>query len=382
MRRRTFVKLLAGTCMGAPVRETAAAGKVGSGSRAFFLRKWKVDARSVLPRGLKGEFDSRITGDPCIVWDEEAGTWRMFYFASSYGDPGAAVAHVAGMALSASPEEIGPGDWRKVGQVPLANPLDLFGGRPGHKWWVLMKAGEYNQPARIDGRFWALFVSTEPKVIEAAWATRLAGPWTVVREPILVPGTEAGALDGLYCDTPIANWFEDRGRILIFYKAYPRHPQPLQPGSAFGSSSVAAWWRPGDARARKAGQIMKPVGGREWCRGWIGGVQLLYDAAARSWYALMNGSPTPPEDRSNREPPPSLGGWAVCDADFPDRGWRIDALHSPFLYPQNLSSEELNAGLGVNFWRHHLLVTRSSRARIFFNSGKYGTEQMYSLVTG
>ncbi len=32
------------------------------------------------------------------------------------------------------------------------------------------------------------------------------------------------------------------------------------------------------------------------------------------------------------------------------------------------------------FWRHHLLVTSEGQARIYFNSGPYGHEQMYSLV--
>jgi len=54
-----------------------------------------------------------------------------------------------GFALSRSPEEISPGDWRKVGQVSLTNPEDLFGGRPGHKWWVVMNAGEHNRAPRI-----------------------------------------------------------------------------------------------------------------------------------------------------------------------------------------------------------------------------------------
>jgi hypothetical protein len=38
------------------------------------------------------------------------------------------------------------------------------------------------------------------------------------------------------------------------------------------------------------------------------------------------------------------------------------------------------AGLGTNLWRHHLLVTPGGKARIFFNSGRYGQEQMYSCV--
>jgi hypothetical protein len=112
----------------------------------------------------------------------------------------------------------------------------------------------------------------------------------------------------------------------------------------------------------------------------VGGFQLLRDAERSSWYALLNGSPTPPEDISNREPAPCVGGWAICESSNPDEKWKLDTKHSPFLYPANLTQEQLKAGLGVNFWRHHLLVTPSGRARIFFNSGRYGVEQMYSQV--
>jgi hypothetical protein len=49
-------------------------------------------------------------------------------------------------------------------------------------------------------------------------------------------------------------------------------------------------------------------------------------------------------------------------------------------YPDDLTDKELEAGLGVNFWHHHLLVTPGGKTRIFFNSGAYGKEQMYSLI--
>lgn len=380
MRRRAFLQAVAGMCAIVRNSDIPACGQGRTTSNRWMDKKWKIDSRCVLPRGPKGDFDSQVVGDPCIVWDDEVGTWRMFYFASSYGDRGATIALAAGMALSKSAEDIQPGEWRKVGQVPLTNPEDLYEGRPGHKWWVVMNGRVCNRAARINGRYWALFVSTGPKVIEVASATRLAGPWTLAREPILIPGTESTAPDGKHCDTPTAYWFDDLGKVLIFYKAYPLHSQPLQPGSPFGSSSVVAWWHPGERRAQKGRQILIPGSGGAWNRGWIGGVQLLHDGKTGGWYALMNGSPTPPEDKSNREPAPSLGGWAICDDRMPDRGWRVDTKHSPLLRPDSLSPEELSAGLGVNFWRHHLLLARGGQARIFFNSGKYGTEQMYSLV--
>lgn len=341
-------------------------------------RKWTIDSRIVLPRGPSGSFDSGVVGDPCIVWDDDVRTWRMFYFAGA-GRTADSHALVAGLALSRSAEEIGPGDWEKSGQAPLRNPEDLFQGKPGHKWWVVMDPHASNRAARIHGKYWALFVSTNGiKHIQVAYAEKLAGPWTVVAKPILDPGP-ADAPDGKHCDTPTAYWFEAPGEVLIFYKAYPLYAQAGQSGSPFGSSSGLARWSPGKATAVKGRQILIPGRDQAWNRGWVGGVQLLHDDTA-GWYALSNGSPTPPEDQSNREPAPSLGGWLRCAGGDPDGEWRTDAQASPFRFPDQLSEQELGAGLGVNFWRHHLLVTPGGRARIFFNSGKYGTEQMYSLT--
>jgi hypothetical protein len=245
-----------------------------------------------------------------------------------------------------------------------------------------MDAPHVNRAARIQGRYWGLHVSGSSKHIYAVWAERLAGPWTCVEEPILSPNTEGTAPDGKHCDTPTAFWFENLGTVIIFYKAYPLRPQASQPNSLFGSSSVIAHWRPGEPAARKANQILVPGGGTEFCRGWVGGVQLLRDSQTQRWYALINGSPTSPEDNSNREPAPSLGGWAICRDTAPEGAWEVDTERSPILRTDQLTASEIQAGLGVNFWRHHLLVTRGGRARIFFNSGRYGTEQMYSVVAG
>ena len=360
---------------------TTAAGRLLAAPRSanWMERRWRIDPRCVLPRGAPDEFDGAVVGDPCIVWDDEARTWRMFYFAGARQEyarvPSAAT--VGGMALSRSAEEIAPGDWKKAGPVPVA---DTPGRRWGHKFWVVMDPWRANHAARIQGRYWGLHVSGASKNIYVVSAERLAGPWTAVEEPILSPTTEGAAPDGKHCDTPTAFWFEDLSQVLIFYKAYPLRAQIPQPRAPFGSSSVVAYWRPGDPKAVKGRQILVPGRGNEFCRGWVGGVQLLRDAERRTWYALLNGSPAPPEDISHREPAPSLGGWAVSKDAKPDGAWEVDMRHSPFLYPEQLTPKQLKAGLGVNFWRHHLLVTPGGRARIFFNSGAYGTEQMYSAV--
>jgi hypothetical protein len=43
----------------------------------------------------------------------------------------------------------------------------------------------------------------------------------------------------------------------------------------------------------------------------------------------------------NREPAPSLGGWAICQDRAPDGEWRVDTDRSPFLYPEQLTPEQL-----------------------------------------
>jgi hypothetical protein len=334
---------------------------------------WQLDTGCVLPRGPAGTFDCDVVGDPCIVWDAELGAWRMFYFAMGRGGCSTA------WAVSRSAEDIAPGDWDKRGVVALANAGDLVNPANCHKWWVVLEAGRCNRPAIIDGSYWSLVVCQKDgsKAIQAARAERLDGPWHVVPRPILSPG-EADAVDGLHCDTPTAYWFADRSTALLFYKAYPRRPQAWSQ-SPFGSASVCAEWQPARGEADKLGPILSPDAESAWAAGWIGGVQLLGDAE-RGWYALLNASPAPPADKSNREPAPSLGGWAVCGASRPAGAWRLDDTRSPLLRPSDLTPQQTAAGLGTNFWRHHLLVTDSGQARIFFNSGAYGREQMYSMT--
>jgi len=334
--------------------------------------KWQIDPRCVLARG--DSYDRRVVGDPCIVWDDSVQRWRMFYFAS--GTSGASTA----MALSESAEEIGPGDWQKIGLIRFTNPEALLNSKNWHKWWVVMEARRPNRAARIDGRYRALFVTTETggvKHIQVASSDVLEGPWTVRPQPILSPDPDR--MDGLHCDTPTAFWLEEQQKVLIYYKAYPRLAQKEQPGSPFGSCTVAAWWHPAAELATKGRPVMRPGrSSRDWNRGWTSGAQLLYHKETNRWYSLTSGSPTPPEADSHREPAPSLAGWAAVRGF--EGEWAVDNETGPLRYPKDLSPEEIEAGLGVNFWRHHLLVTPGGQVRIFFNSGAYGKEQMYSLA--
>jgi hypothetical protein len=351
----------------------------------FRTLSWQIDPRPVLARGGEGSLDRGVVGDPCIVWDEAVGTWRMFYFASGVHPETGARGPRTAQALAASAEDIGPGDWRKLGLIPFTNPEALINPNDFHKFWVVIDALRPNHAAQIDGRYWGVFTASirmeggrMHKHLQVASAPALAGPWTLRAQPIVFPG-EGDALDALHADTPSAFWFEDRQRVGIFYKGYPVEPQAEQPKAPFGSGTILATWHPRDERAQQVRIVMRAGRTEAWNQGWMSSIQ-LFRTPAGAWYGLHNASPTPPVDRSHREPAPSLGGWVVCDGHPLDGNWQADTRHSPFRHPDQLTPAERAAGVGVNFWRHYLLVTPRGQVRIFFNSGAYGTEQMYSLV--
>ena len=346
--------------------------------RRFITAQWKIDPRCVLARGPSNSFDSNVVGDPCIVWDDAINSWRMFYFAAGRDTSGSCA--TTGIAKSRSAEEIGPGDWEKLGPIEFVNPEVLMNPRGHHKFWIILNPYEYNTPARIEGKYWAVFtVSTPEKHLQVAFTKRLSGPWTVREKPILSP--DANFLDGKHCDTPTAYWFENKKTVAVFYKGYPKYTQEkTQPGSPFGSGTILAYWHPDDTLAKKVGVLQRPGQNEAWNQGWMSTPMIFYDKDNEQWYGLINGSPTAPLDDSHREPAPSLGGWVVCKGKELHNIWRPDTLNSPFKYPDDLTEKEREAGLGVNFWRHHLLVTPGGQARIFFNSGAYGKEQMYSLI--
>ena len=279
---------------------------------------------SVLERGLVGEFDSSVTGDPCVVWDNERGCYHMFYFAQKHAD-GREV-NSNGHAVSRSEDDVGPGQWTKLGPLEYANPLALCGDT--HKPWVLMDSHRPIVAAKIDGMYWLFTVSFRGrnKVIQLATSTSLGGPWQVRPEPVVDTGAQ-DAFDGYHVDCVTAYWFEERGEVLISYMGYPLLPQPDQTYSPYGSSSAAAAMRPSDRVARKLGKTVIPSPDTEhWTSGYIGGVQIL-PAVQGGWYAILNASPTPPapvqEEPLMREPAPSLGGWAYTAEEWPVAGWRM-----------------------------------------------------------
>lgn len=326
--------------------------------------RWRRMGRVVLPRGPAGSFDSGIVGDPCIVWDDAVGTWRMFYFALGESFVG------TGVAVARSPHEVDAGDWSKAGRLPIEGAL----ADHAHKFWVLTDPRRPGHAARIDGEHVAFFTvfAGGAKAVGRARAAQLAGPWRTDAQPVILPG-RADACDARGADAVTAYWFAERGCALLFYMAYPDQPQAEQPASPLGPCQAVAILEPGAAEAEKLGPILRPGG---WCRGWIGGLQLLPGEDA-GWVGLLNGSPTPVHE-GHGEPDPSLGGWARSARPFPDGGWALDRAHSPIERPDQLSDAERQTGESTNFWRHHLLALPDGRARIYYNSGEYGAEQIYA----
>jgi hypothetical protein len=339
-----------------------------------------------LERGAEGEYDASVTGDPCIVLDEERSCYHMFYFAQNHDQRRQEIngnAHAVSRAL----DQVGASDWLKLGLLRYSNPETLPAGQAS-KPWILMDPHHPNRAIRIDGTYRLFTVSFDRghKSIWMAVAFSLDGPWTVQPEPVLRPGKQSD-FDGYHVDTVTAYWFGDMDLILLFYKGYPATPQADQPLSPWGSSLAAAVMRPGDRVARKLGKIITaPAVPGHWLCGWVSGLQLVPDGHG-AWYGLMSGSPTPPvsvsEEPEMREPAPSLGGWAHTAESWPISGWIPEPL--PIRTIADLPEPAVQAGMGTNLWRHHLLVTDALEVGsfqrcslyLFHNSGAYGQERLF-----
>lgn len=339
------------------------------------IMHWTHEGRA-MPRGNHGDCDSEVTGDPCIVWDDQAHTWRMFYFAQSRDHAGNecnAVAH----ALADNPSLPGPGSWRKLGRIAFTNP-HIVGDRT-HKPWILMDPTQPNRAVRFNGKY-LLFTVTYVaghKCIHVAEADALEGPWTLRETPALEPGP-AGDFDQLHVDTVTAYWFQQQQRVLLFYKGYPAVPQNDQPDSPLGSSTAVAQYDPLTHSCRKMGRILTPVSTAPHFNGWISTVQ-LFPAHDGGYLGLISGSPTPPaplhEQPHMREPPPSLGGWARTPHAWPVQGWTLDPR--PITTLQDIPVHAQAWGERVNLWRHHLVLLADGTAKLFYNSGSYGQESMF-----
>jgi hypothetical protein len=329
-----------------------------------------------LARGEAGSYDADVAGDPCIVWDPERGRYRMFYFALCRSQQKGSC---NAQAISAARERVGAGQWEKLGPLRYTNPEALLGGHT-HKPWVMMDPWRPNRAAQIAGEYYLFTVSYQQqhKTIQLATSRSLSGPWNLRPAAVVAPG-DTGSIDAYHADTVTAYWFEDRGQILIFYKGYPDRPQHDQPLSPWGSCLCAATMRPGDSYAAKLGILLRPVTVEQhWLSGWVSGLQLL-PAAYGGWHGLMTGSPTPPdsiaEQPSMREPAPSLGGFARTDQPWPISGWLPD--DRPIWELEDIPQAASDDGMGVNLWRHHMLIAHDGTPYLYCNAGAYGSEAMF-----
>jgi hypothetical protein len=359
-------------------RAESRTGDANAGVEGAAVEKYDIPgswrrAGLVLQRGFEGP-GSSVIGDPCIVRDDDIDGWRMFLF---FDPPG------CGQAVCPQGLDAGPGHWKMEGPLGFTNPEKLSGGYT-HKPYVVMDAHHPNRAARIDGRYCLLTVSWDAghKVVQRSWAGKLSGPWTVQPEPLIHRG-EGSDFDAKHADAVTGFYFPERGEILYFYMGYPAHPQS-RAVSPLGSAQGGAVQRADGNQIRKLGEILPPCQTPgHWASGWVGGLQILPGKTHR-WIAVINASPTAPRREATEvfreEPPPSLGGFAFCDEDWPVRGWKW--MPHPIEWIINIPPQAAALGEGVNLWRQHVLGLPGGGMALFYNSGFYGKEQLFMKVAG
>ena len=309
--------------------------------------------------------DDGVMGDPCIVWDDEISAWRMFLFSSSPG-------HGQSICL----EEIDgiPARWSPVEEIPF-----IGAALKTHKPYVVQEAYLPNRAARIADEYWLLGVIMKNgrKFIQRAKSASLAGPWTWDPEPLIPPGGP-GEFDEKHTDAVTGFYFPERGEVLYYYMGYPVKAQPWAI-SPWGNAQGIAVQKADAVSATKLGVHLPPVQQTgHWASGYYGGVQIMPGKHHR-WVALLNASPTAPnpedKSRAREEPAPSLGGWAYCDEEWPVKNWHL--LAEPMEWINDIPQDALANGEGTNLWRHHALILPDGRIAVYYNSGYYGTEQLY-----
>jgi len=320
----------------------------------------------VLPRPVDKDGHG-VMGDPCIVWDDEISTWRMFVFQSPPGHGQTVCTHITDGL---------PDQWAPVELIPFQG-----GHLHTHKPYIVQEAHRPNRAARINGEYWLLGVMVEEgtgrKFIQRARSASLAGPWTWDPKPLIDTGGP-GDFDEKHTDAVSGFYFPERDEVLYFYMGYPKQAQD-RPISPYGNAQAVATQRPHEATVTKLGVYLPPVPqAGHWASGYFGGTQILPGKKHR-WIAVLNASPTPPalEDKSvaREEPAPSLGGWAYCDEEWPVKNWQL--MPQPMEWIEDLPAEALAEGEGTNLWRQHALALPDGRIAVYYNSGYYGQEQLY-----
>ena len=315
--------------------------------------------------------DRGVSGDPCIVWDEDIKGWRMVLFYDPWG---------CAQAICTNPDDLGPGQWKVEGRLNVTN-LEVMGGY--HKPFFVMDPYRPNYAAKIDGRYCLLVVSTggRAKQVWRGWSEKLAGPWTFESQPLITVG-EPDDFDARHAETVTGYYFPERKEFLYFYKGYPLKAQPRKV-SPFGSAQAVATQKLDEPKVTKRGIILEPEQQEgHWASGWVGGLQLMR-GRDHKWVALVNASPNAPDYNVNtsgigQEPPPSQPGFAWCDEEWPVKGWKF--APQPIEWVKDIPQSALDAGEGYNLWRHFIHILPDGRAAMFYNSGYYGKEQLYMKI--
>jgi len=319
----------------------------------------------VMSRTVNGA-GSEVVGDPCVVWDEDASAWRMFLF---FEPPG----HASALAPAAAPSR-----WSEPKILNFNNPETLGGGT--QKPWIVMDPHRPNHAARVDGKYWLLTVSHDgnarEKRVQRAWAYTLVGPWTL-EEGDLIPRGTGTDFDANHVDAVSGYWFDEIDSFVYYYMGYPTLPQS-HTISPLGSSIGVAVQRAGETSVTKLPPILRPVEqSGNWASGWLGGIQILPGIQSR-WVGIINASPTPPDHDgviTSEEPAPSMGGFARTDKEIPIAGWTID--EEPIERIEDIPDTAVKGGEGTNLWRQYIFLDGDT-ATLYYNSGFYGQEQLYS----
>jgi len=264
------------------------------------------------------------------------------------------------------------------GLLKIANP-QVAGWT--HKPYIVTEAGRPNQAAKVDGKYWLLSVAVrKEKITRNTFIAPGRLPWRAVdvRKRAADSGRRAWGLRR-----------ETHGRgFRVVLSAAAGISLFLHGLSAVGSATrhqpvwkcagrrIAEGRRSAGDEARhdpSAGSNQRPLGERLFGRRTAG------TGKSHRWIAMINASPLRlssamvlfmPKNR-----PPSLGGFAFCDEEWPVKGWQF--APQPIEWIEQIPPQAIAAGEGVNLWRHHLLILPNNNCAVFYNTGSYGKSSFY-----
>lgn len=297
--------------------------------------------------GRSGQGIFSGAAEPTVVWDADAGLYRMYRFI--FATP-LVVKHATAASLN--------GPWTDVGALSGV-PTNR------HKFTVLRDLGQ--RPVKVGGLYHG-YAAAFPgedigKTIYHYTASNLAGPWTEDASPCVPLNHSGTGVDDAATDTPEAIW--DGNKVRLWYMGSPNsnagtygYAPRLHLTTATNPSGPYTYAGPALNPSTTAGA---------WNYGWIGGAQVGRRAGGSYWM-LINAGDTRPITRAN-EPNTSLGG--VYTALSLDGPW-TEVPGNPI---NTLSGLPAGAIESTNLWRHWVVRDRwTGRLYLFLNAGPGGSE--------